>query len=134
MRQGVGRMKGEMLEFLLHTQGYELPPHLNMRMPHGQIVYGPKTLPFMDRPYMEGYKTYPELSRRGGPATYYVAGSAMAVTAVALPFAVATATYPEVAGPQYQSAMSGQMGIGSAGTDLIYGGKRNIIEYFFGSF
>lgn len=31
--------------------------------------------------------------------------------------------FPEIAGPQYQSSMSGQPGIGSAGTDLIYGNK-----------
>jgi len=106
-------MKSEMLEFLLHTQGYDVT-HLNMRAPHGQIVYGPRKLPFMDRPYMEGYKTHPELSRRGGPLTYYAVGSAIGVTAIALPFVTATAQYPELAGPQYQSAMSGQMGIGSS--------------------
>jgi phosphoribosylcarboxyaminoimidazole (NCAIR) mutase len=30
----------------------------------------------------------------------------------------ATATYPEVAGPQYQSAMSGQMSIGSSALNM----------------
>ena len=34
---------------------------------------------------------------------------------------VATSSFPEVAGPQYQSAMSGQMSIGGGGHDLIYG-------------
>ncbi len=127
-------MKLDMVEFILHTQGYDIPPHLKMRMPHGQIVYGPRTLPFMDRPYMEGYKTYPELSRRGGPMTYGLAATVGIPLVVAYPFVTATAHYPDIAGPQYQSAMSGQMGIGSAGTDLIYGGKRNIFDYFFGSF
>lgn len=31
--------------------------------------------------------------------------------------------HPEIAGPQYQSSMSGQPGIGSAGHGLIYGNK-----------
>ncbi len=33
----------------------------------------------------------------------------------------ATAAYPHIAGPQYQSAATGQPGIGSAGGDLIFG-------------
>ncbi len=126
-------MKQEMFEFILHTQGYDVPT-LNMRAPHGQIVYGPRTLPYMDRPLFEGHKTYPELSRRGGPLTYRLVAGVAIPLVVAYPFVTVTAHYPDIAGPQYQSAMSGQMGIGSAGTDLIYGGKRNIIEYFFGSF
>lgn len=31
--------------------------------------------------------------------------------------------FPEIAGPQYQSSMTGQPGIGSGGNDLIYGNK-----------
>jgi hypothetical protein len=111
-------MKGEMFKFIYQqATGHEIN-YLSMRAPHGQTVYGPRKLAFMDRPYMEGYKTYPELSRRGGPGTYYVLGTAAAVTAVALPFAVATAKYPDVSGPQYQSAMSGQMGIGSSALNM----------------
>ena len=117
MRQGVGRMKQEMFEFILHTQGFDIPT-LNMRAPHGATVYGPKKLPFMDRPYMEGYKTYPELSRRGGPLTYGLAASVGIPLVVALPFVTATAHYPDVAGPQYQSALSGQMGIGSSALSM----------------
>ena len=128
-------MKKEMFEFLFHSiTGHDydiLPP---ARTPYGQIVYGEKYVPRHLRPMFEGHKTYPHLSRQYSP----VIAAGVRVVAppllAAYPFVTATAHYPEVAGPQYQSAMSGQMGIGSAGHDLIYGGKRNIIEYLFGSF
>ncbi len=59
---------------------------------------------------------------------------ALAVTGMVL----ATDYYPQVAGPQYQSSISGQPGIGSAGSDLIYGGQQvenyNIFQYLFRSF
>ena len=44
---------------------------------------------------------------------------------VVLPMAMleTTFTVPEIAGPQYQSAMTGQPNMGSAGHDLIYGNK-----------
>jgi len=113
-------MKLEMVEFLLHASGVTTQEiyHLNQRMPHGQIVYGPKKLPFMDRPYMEGYKTYPELSRRGGPFTYALAAAVAVPLVVSYPFVTATANYPLIAGAQYQSAMSGQIGIGSSALNM----------------
>jgi hypothetical protein len=43
------------------------------------------------------------------------------IVAVPLGIVAATALYPEVAGPQYQSAISGQMSVGGGGHDLIYG-------------
>lgn len=43
------------------------------------------------------------------------------IVAVPVLSVVATAKYPEVAGPMFQSSMSGQPGIGSAGGDLIFG-------------
>jgi len=45
---------------------------------------------------------------------------------IAAPVAMAymTATQPAIAGPQYQSAMTGQPGIGSGGHDLIFGNKK----------
>lgn len=108
-------MKKEMFEFLFGmATGHEyeiLPP---ARAPYGQIVYGEKYVPRHLRPMFEGHKTYPELSRRYSPV---FAGAARVVgppLLVSYPFVTATAHYPEVAGPQYQSAMSGQMGIGSS--------------------
>ncbi len=125
-------MKREMLEFLLHTQGYDTIG-VRQTMPKGQWVYGPKYVPIMDRPYMQGYKTYPELTRRGTLPLYAAAGFTVgtAVYLTALPFMVATATYPKVSGPQYQSAMSGQM----SGSDpnLLFG-KPQGFDYFLKNF
>jgi hypothetical protein len=112
-------MKREMLEFLLHTQGYDTIG-LKQSMPRGQWVYGPKYVPIMERPYMQGYKTYPELTRRG-PLPLYVAAGVTVGTGIyltTLPFTVATAQYPEVAGRQYQSASTGQMSIGSSALNM----------------
>ena len=111
-----------MVEFLIHSSGVtpEGWYHLNQRMPSGQIVYGPKYVPIMDRPYMKGYRTHPELTSRG-TLPYYAAGAFVAATGVylvSLPFTVATAQYPLIAGPQYQSAMSGQLGIGSSALNM----------------
>lgn len=125
-------MKVEMFEFAFKlATGHDYDTFtLGMRAPHGEIVWDPKRA----KPTrMERYhaRHFPNsvydfgrnIQISGGTnirpfvvGTYVAAG----VYAVSLPFLMATATYPQVSGPQYQSAMSGQMGIGSGGYDLIY--------------
>ncbi len=121
-------MKQELFEFVLAQatgQEYDLVPA--MRAPHGQIVYGEKYVPRHLRPMFEGHKTYPELSRRYSPA---FAGAARVVAPpllVAYPFVTATAHYPEVAGAQYQSAMTDQPT--ASDPRLLSGGKQGL-SYF----
>ena len=126
-------MKQEMFEFAFGLATYDQPDLLlGMRAPHGQIVYGEKYVPRHLRPMFEGHKTYPELSRRYSPV---FAGAVRVVAPpllVAYPFVTATAHYPEVAGPQYQSAMSGQMGIGSSALNMRK--PESISELFTWSF
>lgn len=113
-------MKLDMVEFLLHASGVTTQEmiHLNQRMPHGQIVYGPKYVPKHLRPMFEGHKTYPELSRQYSPLFGAMARVAAPPLLVAYPFVTATAHYPLIAGAQYQSAMSGQIGIGSSALNM----------------
>jgi hypothetical protein len=117
-------MKSEMTDFLLYISGYSSEFEvLHMRAPHGQTLLNPRPL----HPHGFGYATHPELSR-----PFYAAGSAYAFhnpyvagvgvsVAPAVLAVMATFAYPEVAGFQYQSAISGHMSIGGGGYDLIYG-------------
>ena len=113
-------MKSELVEFMFHLHGLELPEFLHMRAPTGATILDPKPA----HPFGHGYRMHPELSRPvyAGVSAYafhnpYVAG--IGVSAVpAVGVVMATSAYPEVAGPQYQSAMSGQMSIGSSAMNL----------------
>jgi hypothetical protein len=114
-------MKSEMMEFMLYISGYTSDFEvLHMRSPTGETVLNPRPL----HPHGPGYATHPELSRPvyAAASAYafhnpYVAG--IGVSAVPAVVAVmATSAYPEVAGPQYQSAMSGQMSIGSSALNM----------------
>jgi len=121
-------MKQELFEFVFAqatVQEYDLVPA--MRMPRGQIVYGPKYVPRHLRPMFEGHKTYPELSRRYSPV---IAGAGRVIAPpllVAYPFVTATAHYPDVASKQYQSAMTGQPT--ASDPRLLSGGKQGL-SYF----
>ncbi len=117
-------MKKEMFEFAIHLAGYDSPLGLECNPMTSYRHFGaPKNVPRIDRPWAPGYNAYPHLSRpayAGAVATGFpsvVAG----LTAVTYPFVWATASYPQVAGPQYQSAMTANVGIGGGGHDLIYG-------------
>ena len=111
-------MKQDMFEFVFsQATGHDIH-YLNMRAPHGQIVYGSKYVPRHLRPMFEGHKTYPELSRRYSPVIGAMARVVAPPLLVAYPFVTATAHYPLIAGPQYQSAMSGQFGIGSSALNM----------------
>ncbi len=73
------------------------------------------THPWNKRGYY--YSTLPQHTRPG----IAVIASRVAPFAVVPAFtALATASFPHVSGPMYQSSMSGQVGIGSAGQSLIY--------------
>jgi hypothetical protein len=69
--------------------------------------------------YTDLHKAMNPLRNLGVVAAVTSPAVIMAATGVGM-FA-ATAAYPQVAGSMYQSAATGQPGIGSAGHDLIYG-------------
>lgn len=83
--------------------------------------FGSRTPRPVVSPYGPHYRMYPELSRPAygiiiSRSTPYLAASALpAYVAVS-----ATEAYPHISGRMYQSVMSGQVGIGSAGQSLIY--------------
>jgi hypothetical protein len=115
-----------------HAFGIEIPEHLHMRAPKGATVLDPKLsrshLGEMARRFPDArYAYHPELSRpnptalgawfyQGMPSTPLAGVVSLAVPAVFM--ASATAAYPTVAGPQYQSAISGQVGIGSSSLNI----------------
>ena len=78
--------------------------------------------------YIQGPKyamKYHELHRSLGPARNLALGTVTNPLTVGVAGIVAgTALYPQVSKRQYQSAMSGQPTIGSAGQDLIYNPER----------
>ena len=78
--------------------------------------------------YIQGPKyamKFHELHRVVNPTRTLVIGSVMNPFTVATAgIAAGTALYPQVSKRQYQSAMSGQPTIGSAGIDLIYNPTR----------
>ena len=78
--------------------------------------------------YIQGPKyamKFHELHRVVNPARTLVIGSVLnPITVATGGIALGTALYPEVSARTYQSAMSGQPTIGSAGTDLIYNPER----------
>ena len=119
-------MKFEMFEFMLREFGYDIGMDFN---PFTSYMHegAPKPLNRLDRPFAPGYSTHPELSRSPMAAVnawYYTNQSAVlgagSLLVPAYFMAAATHDFPHVAGPQYQSAASGQPGIGSAGHNLIY--------------
>ncbi len=82
--------------------------------------------------YLQGPKyamKYHELHRVMNPlrnlgVVSAVSSPAVIMAATGVGMFAATAAYPQVAGPMYQSAATGQPGIGSAGHDLIYNPSR----------
>ncbi len=105
-------MKFVMLDFLLGLEFNPINPYYHLG--------SPETNPFHRNVHGIHYRMYPELTRptrTGGMSNFYYSGYAPAVAGLAglvVPaylMATATASYPEVAGPQYQSAMTGQMSI-----------------------
>ncbi len=121
-------MKYEMLQFVLETQGISVPhiDMLYMQSPQGATIIDPK-VPWYERHVHEmgqrfpqsHYRYHPELTagRGSGMAAFvYARSSSLAgASIVAIPAylaVTATASYPTVAGPQYQSSMSGQPSIG----------------------
>ena len=120
-------MKLEMLEFMLKQAGYKHTFDFNPFSPYTHYGAPEPMRHFHRNIHGSGYSMHPELTRptrTAGMVNFYHSAPALAGGAgLAVPaylMATATAAYPEVAGPQYQSAMSGQFGIGSAGHDLIY--------------
>ncbi len=108
------------VEFYFKAFGIDLPETLHMRAPSGETVLNPRPL----HPHGPGYSTHPELSRPfyAAASAYafhnpYVAGIGVSAVPAAL-IVSATAAYPTVAGPQYQSSISGQMGIGSSALSI----------------
>ncbi len=133
-------MKYEMFEFIYRTSGLPQPrqhyllDRLNPMSPYTH--YGaPKPLTrfekFNTNPHGPGYSMHPELTRRNIAAPVaYLAGVSPATYAAVAGFigpvflmATATVAYPEVAGPQWQSAMSGQPNIGSSVWSVMGSGQ-----------
>ncbi len=93
----------------------------------GSLAYSYAALQLLN--YVQGPKyalSFPELMSRLNPARNLgvkaaITNPAAIITATAGGMFAATAAYPHVAGPMYQSAATGQPGIGSAGHDLIFG-------------
>ena len=128
-----------------HAFGIEIPEHLHMRAPKGATVIDPKQsrghVGEIARRFPDArYAYHPELSRpnptalgawfyQGMPSTPLAGATVLAVPAVGM--VSATASYPHVAGPQYQSAMSGQVGIGSSASPMIYGGGASSWKQLF---
>jgi hypothetical protein len=120
-------MKQEMFEFAWHISGGPQFTNLDLNPVNPYSHWGaPKSLTpfekFNTNPHGPGYSMHPELTRsnaaglasvvyRASPAAL-VSGAAFVGPLLLIP--IATASYPAVAGPQYQSAMSGQMNIGSS--------------------
>ena len=68
-----------------------------------------------------------ELHKVMNPTRNLIVGSVVnPLTVSAAGTVLATAMYPEVSVQTYQTAMSGQPSIGSAGHDLIYGNKKGL--------
>jgi len=118
-------MKLEMFEFALRLAGIENTYDFNPLTSYSH--YGaPEPLRHFHRNiHGSGYSMHPELTRptrTAGMVNIYHAGPALAgAAALAIPaylMASATAAYPTVAGPQYQSAASGQVGIGSSALSI----------------
>ncbi len=65
-----------------------------------------------------GHKTYPSLSRPAYGYLMYQASPALPILIPAAGILAATDVFPTVAGPQYQSAISGQVGIGSSALNM----------------
>jgi len=119
-------MKFEMFEFMLRSAGFELGIDYNPFNPYTHIG-APEAISRFHRPFGPGYSMHPELTRPTrafGLAKFYHSGFAPAVAGaagLAVPaylMATATAVYPTVAGPQYQSSASGQVGIGSSALSI----------------
>ena len=119
-------MKFEMFEFMLRSAGYELGIDFNPFNPYTHRG-APEPVSRFHRPFAPGYSMHPELTRptrTAGLANFYYSGLAPAVAGGALlavpayGMVTATAAYPTVAGPQYQSASSGQMSIGSSALNI----------------
>jgi len=119
------------IDFYFHAFGIDLPDTLHMRAPKGATILNPNSrsrghVSEMARRFPDArYAYHPELSRSNltGPLAFIYAnpkpvGGAAVVLAPALFIASATAVYPTVAGPQYQSAASGQPGIGSSALNV----------------
>ena len=127
-------MKQDMFDFLLHVafpnaEGLELAG-FRQRAPHGHIVYGPKHVPKHMRPMFPGHQTYPhrpELHQRYSPVFAGAARTVIPPLLVAYPFVTATAQYPQVAGKQYQSSITGQPT--ASDPNLLFGGKQGL-SYF----
>ena len=130
-------MKTQMFDFLLQVSGYDLLadyPHLHQKAPSGHIVFGRK---YADRPgrwERHHAKHFPNSHYNFGPrvataawASYYAGTVATAVYLTSLPFMMATATNPQVASKQYQSAITGQPT--ASDTRLLFGGKQGL-SYF----
>jgi hypothetical protein len=136
-------MKVEMFELAFRfATGHDYETFtLGMKAPSGEIVLDPKR-PKPTR--MERYhaRHFPNsmydfgrnIQTSGGTnirplvvGAYAAAG----VYAVSLPFLMATSTYPQVSGPQFQSSISGQ----PSGSDpnLLFGGKQGL-DYFLKNF
>ena len=92
----------------------------------GAIAMSYSMLQFLN--YIQGPKyamKYHELHRSLGPARNLVVGTVTnPLTVAAAGTVLATAIYSNVSRRTYQSAMSGQPTIGSAGHDLIYNPQR----------
>ncbi len=119
------------IDFYFHAFGIDLPELLHMKAPRGETVLNPNSrtsghVSEMARRFPDArYAYHPELSRSNitGPIAWVYAnpkpvGGAAVVLAPAVGIVAATSVYPTVAGPQYQSAMSGQMSIGSSALNM----------------
>ena len=78
----------------------------------------PKWAPSDIHPWNKRGYHYTTLPQHTRPGIAVMSSRAAPVVAVPASFILATASFPEVAGPMYQSSMSGQVGIGSAALSM----------------
>lgn len=108
------------------SEGDYDPAKRTMAVGAGSVGYSYAVLKFLN--YVQGPKyamTYPELITVLNPVRHLAIGSVVnPMTATLAGVVAGTALYPQVSKRTYQSAMSGQPSIGSAGHDLIYNPSR----------
>ncbi len=81
--------------------------------------FGPRTPRPTVSPYGPHYRMHPELSRPAYGIIMARSTPYLATTALPAYVAVsATEAYPHISGPMYQSAISGQVGIGSSALSM----------------
>ena len=131
-------MKLEMLEFALRQAGFDLPLDANPFTSYSHHGAPEPMRHFHRNVHGDHYRMHPELTRptraAGMVNLYYNAPAFAGAASLVVPaylMATATATYPTVAGSQYQSAISGQPSIGvDLGTLQETSGSRRGFKWY----